>query len=100
MVKISMISSMNIKKTLIVIVLLFIMQAANAQNYLSSKEDLSNHSERIMKFLKDSNLKMHLKNFKDIGHYQKMNWFNWNPRQSSNLTWFRKDSVISLALIL
>jgi hypothetical protein len=42
------------KKTTIVTFLLFAVQAVYAQDYLSSKEDLSKYSEKIMMFLKDS----------------------------------------------
>lgn len=42
------------RKILTVVVALLIVHFAKAQSYLSSKDDLSKHSDRVMKFLKDS----------------------------------------------
>ena len=42
------------RKILTVIVALLVTHFAKAQTYLSSKDDLSKHSDRVMKFLKDS----------------------------------------------
>jgi hypothetical protein len=41
-------------KILFAVVAMFFLQCTNAQNYLNSKDELSKHSEKVMKSLKDS----------------------------------------------
>jgi hypothetical protein len=47
------INSKIMRKYLAILSTLFIIQLANAQNLLISKEDLTKHSEKVMMFLKD-----------------------------------------------